>query len=222
LSSTTPRVLVVGDSVAGNLGSALQSTLRPPAAVVADISDAGCVFPDGVTSIDYQAADYVRPNPPSCTSLVSDAVRRFKPTTVLFITRVAGTAVMEYSGRHERPCDTTYRVRYQHALRRFATEMSRAGARVAITTYPYSPGDAVSRSARRQVDCVNDIHRALASEHRAVLVELARHVCDTAARCARETGGLAPRPDGVHFSPPQATAVATWIAGVLGLHGAAP
>jgi peptidoglycan/LPS O-acetylase OafA/YrhL len=214
--STTPRVLVVGDSVAWHFGTALERRLTPPTAVVANISKIGCIFPDGATSIDYQdGVHFAAPNRPTCGGLWDTALRRFRPSIVLFVAWAPGRAVYEYNGHEERSCDPTYRRRYQRELERLATMVKTAGARLVISTYPYSKFDAPSRADRRQVDCVNETRRMVATSTGSGYLDLERLLCTAPGRC--EVNGQTLRPDGVHFKGPAMVKVADRVGQALGL-----
>ncbi len=180
----TPRVLVVGDSVAWHFGTALERRLKPPTAVVANISKIGCIFPDGVTSVDYHdGVHFAAPNRPSCGGLWDAALRRFQPTIVLFVAWAPGSAEYRYNGHSERSCDPTYRQRYRRELEQLATKVTNAGARLVISSYPYSKFDAPSRADRRQVDCVNDTRRAVATSTASGYLDLQHLLCTAPGRC---------------------------------------
>jgi peptidoglycan/LPS O-acetylase OafA/YrhL len=212
----TPRVLVVGDSVAWHFGTALERRLVPPTAVVANISKIGCIFPDGVKGIDYQdGVHFAAPERPSCNGVLGPALRRFRPTIVLFVAWAPGTAVFVYDGPEERSCDTRYRERYQRALEELATRTQQAGARLVITSYPYSTFDASSRRYRKQVDCVNQTRESTAAATGSTYLDLQRLLCQGPARC--EVNGHTLRPDGVHFEGPAMVSVADRVGLALGL-----
>jgi peptidoglycan/LPS O-acetylase OafA/YrhL len=216
VAATTPRILVVGDSVAWHFGTALERRLRPPRAVVANIAKFGCVFPDGVKSIDYHdGKHFAAPHRPPCGALWPQALRRFRPTVVLFVAWAPGGASYVFDGGEERSCDDVYRARYRRGLEGLAAETTAVGARLVVSSYPYSTFDAGSADDRRQVDCVNDTRRAVARAHQATYLDLQALLCQGPGIC--QVGGRTLRPDGVHFEGPAMVAVADRVGRALGV-----
>jgi hypothetical protein len=214
--ATTPRILIVGDSVAWHFGSWLGRRLRPPRAVVANVAKIGCIFPDGATKVDYRdGAHFAGPDRPRCGSLWDTALRRFRPTIVLFVAWAPGSAVFEYGGHEERSCDATYRARYRRALEHLADQVAHSGSHLVVTSYPYSEFDADSAADRHQVDCVNDERHAVAIASGVGYLDLQRLLCQRPGRCM--VHGHTLRPDGVHFKGPAMIVVADRIGKALGV-----
>jgi peptidoglycan/LPS O-acetylase OafA/YrhL len=212
----TPRILVVGDSVAWHFGTALARRLSPQRAVVADVSKVGCLFPDGAEGIDYHDGEhFAAPDRPRCSDLWGQAFARFDPTHVLFVAWAPGSASFDYGSGDEYSCDAPYRRRYERQLTALARRATAAGARLVVTSYPYSTFDADSREDRRQVDCVNETRRAVATATGGQYLDLGELFCPEPGRC--EVHGQPLRPDGVHFKGPAMASVADVVARELGV-----
>ena len=209
----TLRVLLAGDSVGWHLGPGFPPVVHGHPLVVANVSLLACGFPAGLAAVTYEDLQITRTEPPSCDTGWATAVRRFHPHDVVLALWAPGTAVYEYGPDRERPCDPAYRARYRHDLT--AVVRSFRGENVAITTYPPSVQDERRPRARRQVDCVNDLRRAVATATGAQLIDVAGWVCPEHRACRTQAGTVVLRPDSVHFSGPGAEVVASWIAARL-------
>jgi peptidoglycan/LPS O-acetylase OafA/YrhL len=208
----TRRILVVGDSVAWRLGSTFPGPSAGTDAVTANVGVPACVPIRGVSSVRYLDTGVVQVRVPTCDAAWSDAVRNFRPDTVLYVEWAVGRIAYEVNGQQLRPCDPRFQRRYREALQRDARRLGAGGAVVALTTYPYALGDAARPEARRQVDCQNTARRAVGRKLGLPVIELARKLCATDGRCETTQGSTLLRPDGVHFSGPGTRYINAWLA----------
>jgi peptidoglycan/LPS O-acetylase OafA/YrhL len=206
------RLMVVGNSVAYYLaGEGFTRRDARNRTVTLNAGLPACVFP---ASERLRFTSYGNGNaPPPCDGAWRDQLRVFRPDVVLVTFSDTARGQMLHDGHWVRPCDTTYRTWYRSTLRRRVRAMQTVGARVVLTTSPYSTTLGSTPADRVQSDCTNALIREVGrSEPGVVLVDLERFICPSAtAECRYEIDGIELRTDGVHYRGPSAQLVSQWI-----------
>jgi peptidoglycan/LPS O-acetylase OafA/YrhL len=204
------RLLVVGNSVAYFLaGEGLTPVSANGGPVVLNSAMPGCDFPP----VDEVRFTDLNPVPaPDCRAPWRDAVTLFRPDVVLFTTGDSGDIQFHRGEEWVTPCSAAYRSWYPRELEDATRRLSQSGARVAVMTSASSLLTRITAADRRQTECTNTLIRRFASRHPTVqLIDLARYLCPTPARCRAKLDGVELRPDGVHYRGPGAQAVARWL-----------
>jgi peptidoglycan/LPS O-acetylase OafA/YrhL len=218
-SARTPgatRVMVVGNSVAYQLAIGMKKLKTSPPFVVFNDGVVACAFPWGVPR---QAANAQQlPEFEHCDRNWTSAVRQFKPQVVLVILQCC-SSTYRFGKTWLSPCDGAYeaifRRDYEHAVRTLGS----TGARVVLTTAPYTGEEELFRDARAGLDCSNRLRTQLASRMGLQVVDLLRWTCPNGVPCRRQEGNVVLRPDHVHFTGQGGEIAGRWIleqAGVIG------
>ena len=206
-STSARRVLIVGDSIAGNLAFAAQKFQRTLDIAVASASSNGCVLP-GVSSVRLTTGGVTRsidPNP--CGTTWLPGARRFAPDDLLVVYGTAAAFTdLEIGGSWVDVCDGEYGDWYRRQLTGLLSQMA-PSATVHVALLPPPEGGWVPPYAEERIECINAIHRDLArTEDRYTTVDLASIVCPDGA-CREMMGTERFRPDGFHYSPSAAETV---------------
>jgi peptidoglycan/LPS O-acetylase OafA/YrhL len=213
------RLMVVGNSVAYFLAADGFSRLRvTPPLVTLNAGKYACAYPVGerLRVDDFSQGNAVLP----CDAGVAAAARRFRPDVVLMMFSDSGSGQLLHHGRWLESCDAGYARWYRATLAAATRQFEAAGARVVLTTAPYSQVLGYDEEDKRQSDCTNEVFRAFARKHRDVrLIELGRFVCPSHATCRQKLHGAVLRVDGVHYRDAAARALARWMLPQLGLPG---
>jgi len=211
------RLMVVGNSVAYFLAAEGFSQLRTRRPIVTlNEGKWACVYPDGerLRIDDYSAGRAALP----CDDGVAAATRTFRPDVVFMTFSDSGSGQLLHDGHWLRSCDPAYARWYRQTLERASREFTAVGARVVMTTAPYSVVYGNGEAAKRETDCTNAVYRAFARRHREVrLVELAPFMCPTHTQCREKMDGVELRVDGTHYRGRAAQVMARWLLPRLGL-----
>jgi peptidoglycan/LPS O-acetylase OafA/YrhL len=216
------RILVVGDSVAAVIGEGLTrwASTTPDAAVV-NLATRGCGIARGGW-LDAAVAGR-RAGCERWPDVWASRITTFRPNVVLVYSagwdmtdrRVPGSDGPRTIG--DPAFDAWLRAEYETAL----TVESAKGARVvwlnALCVRPPPIGRKEWASVARRDALNHGILEPMAAAHGDVmtLVDLLSRVCP-GGRFTNEFGGVTnARPDGVHFSPAAADALATWLGPLL-------
>jgi hypothetical protein len=209
--------MLVGNSVAYFLATDGFDHLhvRPPL-VTLNMGKWACLYPAGDR---LRTDDFSRGfTGISCGAGVVDAARRFRPDVVLMTFSDSGPGQLLHRGRWLRSCDPGYARWYTATLDAVTRRFEAVGARVVLTTAPYSVVFGYDDNAKRQTDCTNDVFRTFARRHPAIrLVELGPFVCPTRDRCRTTWHGVTLRADGTHYRDAAARLIARWLLPKLGL-----
>lgn len=224
---STPKVLLVGDSVGWSLGSYWYgSSTSPPAdaplvlwnrATYECELDAGPrVQTDGVVALSKKCATWPQ-------DWATD-VDRFDPD--LAVTMLGSWEVFDrqVDGQRLTFASAKWDAVMSAILDRVITTLNGKGARVVLLTQPPTTSARVPGTPREwwtpsesRFDHVNDLIRAAAARHADVstVIDLAAFVCPTSP-CSSQldapgSAPLRPRPDGVHYDVAGAPVVARWL-----------
>ena len=207
------RVLVVGDSVAYSLTSALTNVGRANAVDVAVRASPGC-------SLDEQAVferkSGTEKPPAVCTKILRrlpDDVQRFQPDLVLM---VYGGYMTDWvlDGAPTQPCDPAYDQRFGELVDQTIDVLSSAGGRVVIALPAYNRVYGQLDDLDTMTDCLSQIYTSAVARHpdRASLMRLDLFACPTQTTCESvEVDGHQLRYDGLHYRSHAATTASQWI-----------
>jgi peptidoglycan/LPS O-acetylase OafA/YrhL len=202
------RVLLVGDSVAGELGPAFQNLKTAPRLSIVDAAIPGCAFPDGITQTAIRFPNGAVLPPTTCLpNWYAAAVARYRPTLVILV--LAGLREGTYHGQTVTPCDAPYHALVRPQLHREISMFQNRGAKVVVTTTAYNRAPFL-KNTDRDVDCDNTMRRVYAQQDGAQLVDLFDYVCPH-GQCRGRQGGVVLRPDGLHYQGAGGTIIARWI-----------
>jgi hypothetical protein len=205
------RVMIVGNSVGFFIGKALQQVDRRPPVVTFDDAENACVFPSGATLVRYSGSDTgTTTGLFNCDDSWRNDVARFRPNVVFLIAQCCASEY-QYGGKWMNACDPDYAVMYQRKLRDAIHTLGSTGARVVVTTTPYTELDVLSPANRRTIDCTNRLRRELAPRSGASVVDLFGWTCPSPPGCRTSVDGVQLRSDGVHFRGQAARVVGNWL-----------
>lgn len=190
----TPKVMVLGDSMAVDLAPAVRSEAgalryRPYAQGVIGCVAGGSVMV-GNAPLQQQCFTYRASWP--------NLVARERPDVVVLVRQSLVAPGGGVPGAHR--CDPRYLEWFKARLREDVAAVSGTGATVVLTTSPYARfAGVVNTHEDNLLDCTNRaIRDVAATAPRAALVDLATWVCPT-RQCHTHIGGVNVRPDGLHF-----------------------
>jgi len=214
-ASRARRILVVGDSVGGNLATASQLLQTEYGVQVGDATSPGCVLP-GVTAarttINLRTQE-IQFNP--CAPIWLEGSRTLDPGKILLVYgTAAGFTDLQIDGQWVGACDAPYKAWYERTLRDLIDQMS-PDATVSLALIPAIEGTWIPGYANDRIGCINDVHKKIArTSSRVSTIDLASIVCPNGT--CRETIGDSPfRVDGFHYSPPAAALLARTLLGEL-------
>jgi peptidoglycan/LPS O-acetylase OafA/YrhL len=214
-----PRVLLLGDSLARDLGPAFESEagalgFTPSLASFVGCGDGGIEVardrPDAFNDEAYVArCDAWRATFP-------DLVERAQPDVVVVV-RLSARRTIPGSDRVYDRCDPEWLAWYRGEMAREVGVLAAEGSAVALATRSYNRfGDVVDEQNDREVACMNAALAEVAdADPQAVLLPLGDWVCPARDECRREQDGVALREDGVHFRGEGAEVATRWIIGEL-------
>jgi hypothetical protein len=203
------RVLIVGNSVAYSLIPGFQRIRTDPPITVYDAIVLGCVFPPEIIrapiDVNGHAVNLFPCHPPS----EEPAVKAFRPSVAFWIMPTRGWLSGKYHGRPIAGCSPTFNSVYEHDLRQEIERLGAYGAKVVVTTAPYSRRVGLAPDPAED-NCENRMRRTVAAETGAQLVDLFSYICPH-SQCRDKQNGVTLRPDGLHFDGPGGDIVARWL-----------
>ena len=207
--TAAPRVLYLGDSVAGSLADypvADPSGFHMNAYNGAQI---GCGLMYEGNVVKGEAGDVSRPA--SCTPGWPALVAAQRPNIVVILFGAGPTPRIQIGGEFRGACDPEYRTMLRQRLAEQVAAVGTGGAKVVLvtnvpTTNPFRQAD-----ADEFVGCVNETIGQVAQSGPAEVVDLAGFVCPD-GRCKDTIGGKPVRPDSTHFHGPGGAVAARWLA----------
>jgi lysophospholipase L1-like esterase len=222
-TSRSPRVMVIGDSVALTVGRGLERWgARTGRADVVNLASVGCGLARGGELL--WPGQGFRPPPDACdwTERLVEDVERYAPDVVVALT---GTWDLldrrrpEWGGDVRRPGDEDFDARLLDELAAADAAITATGARSVWLTapcvrFPPLPDQLNDTEAAARIAHLDEVLLPELARRRpgVALVDLAARVCP-GGRFTEELGGVAhARPDGVHLSDPATDWLASWLA----------
>lgn len=208
------RIMVVGNSVAHFLASAMKQTRATPPVAVLDATVLGCEFPPQVVTVARApgGAGLAQSTPCGPASEVG-ALATFRPAVAVWIPADLYGVGGLYSGKKVSPCSPQYDSLYSSALRREVARLGVRGTKVVLTTQAYPRTDYLVNNDHA-IDCDNAAVRQVATATHSQLIDLFAYVCPN-GRCRTTQQGVVLRVDGMHYEGAGGSIVAAWILGQI-------
>ncbi len=210
------RVMVVGNSTAYTLAVGLKQLRTSPPIVVLNDGVITCALPWGVPrSTDPEAGATHRGQAglghfAHCDGYWKTAVREFDPQVVLVVLQCCSTPY-QFAGRRLSPCDPAYAAMFRQDYDRAVATLSARGARVILTTAPYSLTEMYDGRAAANLRCSDVLRTAVAQQLGLQLIDLHRWTCPHELPCRQKLDGVVLRPDDTHFTGAGARIADRWI-----------
>lgn len=194
------RVLLLGDSLARDLGPSFTAVAAAEGFVPSQASFVGCG--DGGMDEDdskFNDAEFVaRCDAWRATfpALLAEA----QPDVVVLLRASARRTIPGSDVVHDR-CEPEWLAWYREEMAREVGELGAEGSAVAVATRPYNRfGDVIDAQNDREVDCMNEVLREVVdADPSAVLLPINEWVCPAKDACRKEQDGVVLREDGLHF-----------------------
>jgi len=214
-----PRILLLGDSMAADLGPGLVDQADVLGYSASQASMVGCG--DGGMDVErdlpnaFNDATYVA-ECDAWRATFGDLVAEAQPDVVLVV-RASARRTIPGSDVVWNRCQPRYLRWYRASMAAEIEVLGSAGSAVALAQRPYNRfGDVVDPENDAEVDCLNKALADVAdADPNAVLVPLNDWLCPARDACVSELDGVTLRPDGLHFRDDGAVAAARWIHGQL-------
>jgi peptidoglycan/LPS O-acetylase OafA/YrhL len=205
------RVMIVGNSVAFDLGQSMQRLRTTPPLAVFNAAQVACTFPHAATRLRIRLPDGTTETQPTIRchpSWETSVVKAFRPAVIFWVMGDPLRTGIWYAHQWLEPCTAPYDALYTRSLRREVALLGVTGAEVVITTAAYTLS--FPPPPREPTDCDNRLRRAVARETGARLVDLQGYICPH-GECRTEQDRVALRPDGLHYQGPGGELVARWL-----------
>jgi peptidoglycan/LPS O-acetylase OafA/YrhL len=218
------KVLIVGDSVGVNVGSAATKLAQGTSTSVAAGAVPGCVLENGTGG--YRATSngrsFVVQELRECTGAWLSAAEQFKPSTTVIIYGTGGSFLdVELDGRWQTACDVGYQNWYDSQLRSaISSSQSEGSSEVFLVKLPTPTADFLPADAASRIGCINNVHaRVTSSTPGVTLLDLNALVCPDGA-CLASQNGATLRTDGLHFDEGASSEwVSQWLLSEIGATG---
>jgi len=197
----SPRILVVGDSIAlfeGDEG--LKQLHTTPSLDVLNLGTVGCKFLPAESRWRINGEPQIETRQ-TCSEKWAYAIAAFRPDAVVMLLADPGAAVHDLNGQWTQPCEPTYQRIFEGELHDQIGVLAARGARVVVGTAAYLGIAYRPPQWFTNDDCQNaSRRRVVASDRRAVLADVFNWLCTASPpRCATHRGGIELRSDGMHF-----------------------
>jgi peptidoglycan/LPS O-acetylase OafA/YrhL len=218
----TPRILVLGDSVAVNLGEVMERMTEAEEIEVLSDGRIGCPITDGPSRLKLPNGTVIA-DPGYCDEYEQSwagQIAEFKPNVVLLIVGSPVDGARDVGGGEwATACEASSRRWFADGLEYGLDQLVDRNIPIVMFTIPYYRGRNSPPRADDLTDCRNEVVRSVASKHDEVrLIELADWLCPQ-RQCRETIEGVEARPDGAHFSDGAAPTVVRWIVGQLRQQG---
>jgi peptidoglycan/LPS O-acetylase OafA/YrhL len=215
-----PKVMIVGDSVAGSIGLGFDALGAQSALTVWNRGELGCgLFYDGSVfeGGELGAVDSVKCN---WSARWPGQLAQFKPDIVVLLTGAWDILDREVDGHLVKFGTAEYDSSFLQQLDAATSLLGSTGAKVVVLTTPFfSRPELVGETGRQwpeydpwRVDRINSLYRDFLATHpgRYRIVDLNKFVSPQ-GKFADELNGQQIRGDGVHFTAAGAQMVANWL-----------
>jgi peptidoglycan/LPS O-acetylase OafA/YrhL len=215
-----PKVMIVGDSVAGTVGLGFDMLGAASGVTVWNRGRLGCgMFYDGAV---YEGGE-LTPVDPACNwrERWPAELAEFQPDVVVMLVGAWDILDRDLGGRVLKFGSVEYDTSFLHQLDDATTLLASTGAKVVVLTTPFfSRPELVGQTGRDwpeyepwRVDRINSLYRDFLVNHpgRYRMIDLNKFVSPQ-GRFTDELNGQVIRGDGVHFTDPGALMVADWLA----------
>jgi len=209
------RVLVVGDSVAWNLGQSMVNQAGTLGIVALNRAMFACPLSKDSARTRERGAPPIdeRPECRNWPAYFTEDVARFKPDVVLMTFGGPPPEQREIDGQFTGLCESRFGSWYRRQVSRALDILSDGGATVFVAPQAYTRFPFVDWSSRDDLtDCMNSVYREVVpTEPRARLVPLDSFVCPARDRCVETMEGVKLREDGIHFDHEGSDYIARWL-----------
>jgi hypothetical protein len=216
LPAGTPRILVVGDSVAQKLGIALRHRQEERRMWVTQRGVGSCSIVQDLT-VNHYGAQGAREKSPGCAAHWVEDTASLKPDVTLIVLGGGYYAKMMVDGKPEHPCDKGWHDTYKARLVELIDGMGTNAGQVVITIVPYPMDRWRYEGVEQWVECFDGILKEVATDKQLPTVDLMSHVCPT-KECIREIDGHSQRPDGLHPDGVGAEEMSRWTLSQIATH----
>lgn len=216
LPAGTPRVLVLGDSVAQKLGVALRHRQDERRMWVAHRGVGSCSIVQNLT-VNHYGTQGTTDKSPGCASRWVEDTQAMHPDITLIVLGGGYYAKMMVDGKPEHPCDPGWHATYKARLLELIDAMGTNAGQVVITLVPFPMDRWRYEGVEEWVTCFNGILKEVADERHLPTVDLMSHVCPT-KECIRTVNGAPQRPDGLHPDGVGAEEMSRWTLSQLATH----
>jgi lysophospholipase L1-like esterase len=220
------RIVLIGDSVAEQLGPTLREQAAARGIALQDDGVLGCLvmegvgvrFPSGRTlaikHCDARRAQWRR------------TIEKSAPDLVLILEGGTGIGERLVGDRWLRPCTPEFDEVLAADLTRAIRQFEQAGSRTVIVMAPppravdvpprfrelwgLGEQDSLERTLVERTHCQSRVRRQVAATTGAALVDLGQLTCP-GGRCPEDVAGVRLRPDGIHFEGEGAIVAADWL-----------
>ena len=210
----SPRVLVVGDSVAYSLRNALPEAGRAASIDVAIRAAPGCT-PE-LTRSRYRDGPATTKEPAVCPTMVEGwprDVERYQPDLVVLLYGAFPVGWL-VDDQPVSACDPAYAQRYGELLDQAIETLSASGAQVVIAPPAYNRVYGPIAALDTANDCMRETDTAAVIRHadRAALLRVDLFACPTEDTCdSTQVDGRRLRFDGLHYRDAAARLASQWI-----------
>jgi len=215
-----PKVMFVGDSVAGSVGLGFETRGASTGLTVWNRGELGCgLFYDGsiyeggeLNPVDNSRCNWREKWPPELTL--------FKPDVVVMLVGAWDILDRQVDGHLVKFGSVEYDSSFLHQLDDATTLLASTGAKVVVLTTPFfSRPELVGQTGREwpeyapwRVDRINSLYRDFLANHpgRYRMIDLNQYVSPQ-GRFTDELNGQVIRGDGVHFTDAGASMLVDWL-----------
>ena len=210
-TSTAPRVLIVGDSVAYRLGIDMLRRADRLGITAANAAQDGCAMDRGATGARYSDGSDAPLGGNDCRRGWAEAVATFQPDVAVMVLNGQVLGEWKVDGQWSHLCEGRYDRWYGAQIEDGVNTLAASGARVVLVVPPPSTLPWAPPEMNKWIGCLGEIERGIArSDPRVTTVALDRFVCPN-GECRNTIDGANLRPDGLHFEGPGADVVVDWL-----------
>jgi peptidoglycan/LPS O-acetylase OafA/YrhL/lysophospholipase L1-like esterase len=219
LPKGTPRILVLGDSVANKLGWALRYRQDEFGVFIAERGVGNCsIFPESGTILKGKSNQTETTN--SCTKNWLSDVESLKPDLTLIVLGGGFFTRARVGDAWRKACETGWDQAYETRLQTLFDIIRPHTNKIALTIVPYPIGRWRTPAVMERVDCFNRSLTRAAQARNVPTIDLMSQVCPT-RECNLLSNNAPIRPDGLHFDGAGAEETARYtlrgVRSILGL-----